>query len=549
MSIVNPTGINSYDEVPYPSTSHVFTHPDNLATVATLLGLTPAPVTRCRVLELGCASGGNLIPMALELPDSTFVGIDASAVQIEDGNAAIAAVGCRNITLKQLDILDVTPELGQFDYILVHGIFSWVPVHVRDKILQICQQNLVPTGIAYISYNTYPGWHMLGNIRGMMLYHTRQVAEPRMRIAQARELLTFMTTSLVTASELSNSRLIKAYAGFLQSEAEHIGASTDSYVYHEELEEVNDPIYFHEFAAWAARHNLQYLSEANFSDVFLNDFPPQVTKDLLKLSHDLIELEQYMDFLRNRTFRKTLLVHQDVPISRQLRPDRIQQLCVASNARSASPDPNVQSIAVEEFSNPEGLKFATDHPVTKAALLYLAEIWPQAISFDTLLAQAYARLGQAAPTATTRAQDSQVLSANLLKGYAYSGRLIELHTWAPRFASQVSERPIASSWARFQIQSGPEVTNLCHTRAELKGIAQYVLSHLDGTHDRTELLAGLEKSVAAGTLILQAVDGDKTAPKPVADQAALDGEQVRHILTEELDEALQGLARAALLIA
>ena len=91
-----------------------------------------------------------------------------------DGQAAIAAVGCQNITLKQLDIMDVTPELGQFDYILVHGIFSWVPVPVRDKILQICQQNLAPNGIAYISYNTYPGWHMLGNIRGMMLYHTRQ---------------------------------------------------------------------------------------------------------------------------------------------------------------------------------------------------------------------------------------------------------------------------------------------------------------------------------------------------------------------------------------
>ena len=310
MSIVNSINTNSYDEVPYPSTSHVFTHPDNLATAAVLLGLTPTPVTRCRVLELGCAGGGNLIPLALELPDSTFVGIDASAVQIDEGNAAIAAVGCRNITLKQMDILEITPELGQFDYIIVHGIFSWVPVPVRDAILKICQQNLAPNGIAYVSYNTYPGWHMLGNIRGMMLYHTRNVTDPRMRIAQARELLTFMTESLTTASELSNSRLIKAYAGFLQSEAEHIGSSTDSYVYHEELEAVNDPIYFHEFAAWAARHNLQYLCEANFSDVFLNDFPPQATKELLKLSHDLIELEQYMDFLRNRTFRKTLLVHQ-----------------------------------------------------------------------------------------------------------------------------------------------------------------------------------------------------------------------------------------------
>ena len=138
-----------------------------------------------------------------------------------------------------------------------------------------------------------------------------------------------------------------------------------------------------------------------------------------------------------------------------------------------------------------------------------------------------------------------MLSANLLKGYAYSGRLIELRTWAPRFAAQVSERPVASPWARYQIQTGAEVTTLCHTRAELKGIAQYVLGHLDGTHDRADLLAGLEKSVAAGTLILQPIDGEKAADKP----AAADGAQVQHILSEELDEALQGLARAALLVA
>lgn len=562
MSIANPSGVNSYDEVPYPTTSHVFTHPDNLATAAVLLGMTPTPATSCRVLELGCAGGGNLIPMALELPESTFVGIDASAVQISEGEAAVAAIGCQNITFKYLDILEVTPELGQFDYILVHGIFSWVPAPVRDKILQICRQNLAPNGVAYVSYNTYPGWHMLENIREMMLYHTRQATEPRLRIAQAREVLSFMTESLVTASELSNSRLIKAYAGFLQSEAEHIGSSTDSYVYHEELETVNDPIYFHEFAAWAVGHGLQYLCEANFSDIFLNDFPPQTSSDLLKMAHDLIELEQYMDFLRNRTFRKTLLVHEEVRISRQLRPERVQSLYVASNARSTSPKPDARSIAVEEFINPEGLKFATDHPVTKAALLTLAEIWPQAVSFTELLERAYACLGEAA-SPTARAQDAQVLSANLLKGYAYSGRLIELRTWAPRFASQVSERPVASPWARYQIQSGPEVTNLCHTRAELKGIAQYVLSHLDGKHDRVELLAGLEQSVAAGTLVLRAVDSDsvKPAAQQAADPAALPGvpdgvpgtappgEAVRHILTEELEEALQGLARAALLVA
>ncbi|CAG0933307.1 putative protein RP789 [Thermoflexales bacterium] len=548
MSVKPSTHSNtSYDEVPYPTTSHVFTHPDNLATAAVLLGLTPVPVTHCRVLELGCAGGGNLIPLAVSLPHSEFVGVDASAVQIQDAQAAQAALALKNITFQQLDILDVTPAFGKFDYIIVHGIFSWVPTAVRDKILEICYQNLSPHGVAYVSYNTYPGWHMLGTIREMMLYHTRHTTEARMRIAKAREMLKFMTDSLTAASGLSNSKLVKAYAGFLQSETEHIGSSTDSYVYHEELEDVNDPIYFHEFAAWADRHHLQYLCEANFSDVFLNDFPTEVMNELLKMARDLVELEQYMDFLRNRTFRKTLLVHQDQSVSRRLRPDVAQRLYAASNARPASAQPDIRSIAVEEFSSPEGLKFATDHPVTKAALVHLESVWPQAIPFAELLDRAYERLGQGSIAANVRAQDEQLLSANLLKGFTYSGRLIELHTYAPQFALTPSEHPVASPWARYQAQTNSELTNLCHVRVELKGIAQYLLSHLDGTHDRTELLEGLEKSVAAGTLILQPIS--ETPTEPATPAPAPDGEGTHRILVEEMEDSLQKLARAALLIA
>ena len=88
-----------YDQVPYPSLSYSQSHPDRLATVATLLGMSPTPVNRCRVLELGCASGGNLIPMAYGLPESDFVGIDNSARQIAEGQAMVKTLGLKNVTL------------------------------------------------------------------------------------------------------------------------------------------------------------------------------------------------------------------------------------------------------------------------------------------------------------------------------------------------------------------------------------------------------------------------------------------------------------------
>src|SRR6516165_7913322 len=152
----------SYDEIPYSNNAFYHTHPDCLATVATLFGMKPAPVQACRVLELGCGRGGNLIPMATSLPTSRFVGIDLSARQIAGGQEAVESLGLTNVELKQLSILDVDSDFGRFDYIICHGVYSWVPAAVQEKILEICAQNLAPSGIAYISYNCYPGWHLRG---------------------------------------------------------------------------------------------------------------------------------------------------------------------------------------------------------------------------------------------------------------------------------------------------------------------------------------------------------------------------------------------------
>src|SRR5947208_3557543 len=130
--------LTSYEEVPYDSKPLYPTHPDCLATVATLMGMKPAPVQRCRVLELGCASGGNLIPMAEALPDSAFVGVDLSERQIADGRAAVAELGLGNVELRHLSITDVPADWGPFDYVVCHGVYSWVPEHVRERILAVC---------------------------------------------------------------------------------------------------------------------------------------------------------------------------------------------------------------------------------------------------------------------------------------------------------------------------------------------------------------------------------------------------------------------------
>src|SRR5262245_45044045 len=92
--------LRSYEEMPYESDPLYFTHPDALGTAAFLAGISPAPIESCRVLEIGCATGGNLVPMAYALPGSRFVGVDLSPRQIEVGRAHVGALGLSNLELR-----------------------------------------------------------------------------------------------------------------------------------------------------------------------------------------------------------------------------------------------------------------------------------------------------------------------------------------------------------------------------------------------------------------------------------------------------------------
>jgi SAM-dependent methyltransferase len=238
-TVAAPTS-NSYDEVPYDSHPFVQTHPDRLATVATLFGLRPQPIEQCRVLELGCAAGGNIVPIADELRESEFVGIDLSRRQIEDGKQLVEKLGLTNVDLRHASIMDVDESYGKFDYVICHGVFSWVPNAVQDKIFEICSQQMKPQGVAYISYNTYPGWHMRGMIRDMMRYHAERFSTAKIRTRQARALLDFLAQS-VKQPESAYTRLLQQELSTLRNQADH-------YLVHEHLEEVNAPLYFHQFA-------------------------------------------------------------------------------------------------------------------------------------------------------------------------------------------------------------------------------------------------------------------------------------------------------------
>jgi methyltransferase-like protein/2-polyprenyl-3-methyl-5-hydroxy-6-metoxy-1,4-benzoquinol methylase len=538
---------NSYDEIPYPSLPKPESHPSRLGSLATLLGMSPAPVERCRVLELACSDGGNIVPMACNLPASDFVGVDLSARQIADGREMIAALGLQNIRLEQASILDVDPAFGQFDYIIAYGVFSWVDRPVQEAIFEVCQRHLSPQGVAYISYNTYPGWHLRQLLRDMMLYHTRKSTDLRASTAQSRELLKALVDSsqAIAESRRSTTLDMKSYGMLLTREQDLLDRRPDLYLAHELLEDYNDPVYFSDFMERAARHGLQYVSEADYYSTQVKNFPAGVAEKLGQWAGNVVETEQYIDFLLNRTFRQTLLCRDDIALDREPKPERLANLYVSSPVMPASADINLTDNISERFRAPSGTVVSVRTPVAKAAMVYLGEVWPLAVSFKSLLNRAQARMDPnwlPVQEAERVERDTQSLADMLLKFYTVD--MVELHAAKPAFVTHISERPVAHPLVRLLGKRGGDITNGRHEPIALgEDLSRHLAPLLDGTRDRAALLAAVEKLVSEGVLVAGAPDETPDGGPPSKAGEA----QGRDMLEKALDKTLERMARAALL--
>ena len=536
MSNTSPS--TSYEQLPYPDMCYAQTHPGRLSACARLLGLNPAPVERCRVLELGCASGANLLPMADALPDSTFVGIDLSLRQIAEANRVVKDLGLRNISFAAMDIRDIPTDLGEFDYIIAHGVYSWVPPEVRDSLLAACRTHLAPRGIAYVSYNAFPGWHAVQGLREMMLYHIRQEHEPLERAKKARELLTFLAEAVADEHNQAHGSAMVGYRDLLEQQLQDPRSQVDAVLLHDELEKHNDPVYFWQFAEHAAEHGLQFVVEAEFPLSVPSNLSDDVVKTLNEVCETIVETEQYMDFVRNRAFRRTLLCHEEQAVDRTLRTARVRELAVSTRAERVEEDgAEEEQATIARYRASDGASFQTEHPLTIAAMDHLVRCAPQALPFDDLIRAATQRLDQDEPSE----EDITRLAAGLLRAFTYSLPLVELSGYAPALVTVVGERPLAFKMARYQAREGEWVANLRHERVHLDPVGRYILPYLDGEHTLEDLMALLDELLVrdAQRRQVQAQGGQAAAPTGAA----------RERVREELEATLEWLARAALLVA
>jgi hypothetical protein len=274
----------------------------------------------CRVLEVGCNDGANLIPMAVGLPAAQFVGCDLSPRALAAGRRIVADLGMPNVSLVEEDLTALSPAHGSFDYIIAHGVYSWVPAAVRDGLFAMAAQRLAPNGVMFVSFNALPGCRVRQAAWEILHFHVDRIADPRERLDAARKLARMLA---------DGGENVHAGDAALRAELRATAERSDSDLFHDDLAVPNDPAYVSDFIAHAARFGLRYLAEAELHT--MSGAGISADARTLLSAQNPADREQYLDFFRMRRFRQSLLVRQDAPRDPASHLSRVMTMHVAAD--------------------------------------------------------------------------------------------------------------------------------------------------------------------------------------------------------------------------
>jgi SAM-dependent methyltransferase len=463
---------NSYDAVAYPGFAFPNTHPDRLAAMAIAHGLKPPPIANSRVLEIGCGEGSNLIPMAYAMPGAHFTGFDLAHLPIERGQHRIQELGLTNIRLFEADILTVGSELGQFDYIIAHGVYAWVPEPVRNRLMALISELLAPNGIAFLSYNALPGCYLRRIARDAMFFRTEGMDDPEQRAAVGVEFLKFLYQTRGADD---------AYGKLLLGQHEYLSEREPHATIHDELGDVYHPVTFLDFVHHAGIHNLDFLCESIFAPPTDPAYRTEIQAAVEQTAGpDPLRQEQMLDYIRARIYRESLVAHAGFEHSYDPDPANLTGLLFASPSVSSP----VEGSNAVRFTLPKGGHTDIQHPVAIAVLRALEAAWPLALSLTELQEQT-------AGWGFSPDNDGHRLLLRLV-----ISRLVELRTINPPIIRTISAHPRASASARQEALVHSRTSSLLHTTVSLNDPRfRALLGLLDGTRDRNALAETLKAAL------------------------------------------------------
>lgn len=466
---------NTYDAVAYPTVPRALAHPAHLGAVARMYGFPAPPVDTARVLEIGCGDAGHLIACAAALPSATFVGFDLSREAIARGQTIIRDAGLTNVEIEVGDITKWTANGTPFDYVIADGIYSWIPAPVREALMALVGRSLAPNGLAFFSYNVYPGCYTRRMLWEMMRFHVEGIDEPEKKIDEALRMADFIRVSREKPGRTIQDPFDRDVENVLNKRVRSI-------LYHDELSPVNEPVYFHQFAAHAGRNGLRFVSEVMPETMGFTTLPEPVVR---KIEHfagdDPTKREQYVDFATLRRFRQSLVAASPQKPTERPIPGAIRDLYLTGNARPESDDLSPEA-PVTFWIDENRLVIRT--PLTKAALVALAECQPRRLTFEETLAITLAKLGRD----TASEGEIQELLADL--ALAWRAGAVLLKASRPNYAPKVSGRPVASPLARAQLRDGTVATSLLHTTIRFEDVpSRTLIQLLDGTRTVEQVAA------------------------------------------------------------
>lgn len=501
-----------YDKVPYRSLPFPVTQPARIGAIARLFGLTPPAAENARILEIGCASGGNIVPLAARFPGARIVGVDLSAVQVAEGRERIKRHALSNIEIRQISVTDFDAPPESFDYVICHGVFSWVNEAVRQAIFALVAKTLSPDGVAYISYNVLPGWRMRMAIRDAMMIHAGDNENPARRISRAKWMLNFLA---------QRTREKSVWGDLFRREAASLSTASEDYLFHEFLEDNNEPMTVTDFARGAGAHRLAYLGDADIGTMAPENIDAETAKALREICNGrALPLEQYMDIVTGRTFRQSLLVRAQSSgsISRRIevgRLDGLHLLCSSSLHREGSASEGATFVDAME----RGIR--TGNAAVAQAI-------------ETMIARLPSSVTLAELTEGRDDKSKAEIGGALIR--MLNVGLVSVSLAAVRAANIAGERPLAHRMTRVDAAAGPNVVNARHEAVRLSALAQVLAPALDGKSDREALGKLIEQAFATGRLQFrqgaEAADREAAArhPATLVEQAL--AELTRHALLE-----------------